>query len=89
MQHKYPAVQHMPLPVNSKLITFVALIANMKRIILLVALGLMTFFKASADEGMWLPQLLQSMNEKDMKKMGMKINAADIYNISKGSLKDA
>ena len=45
--------------------------------------------KTLADEGMWLPQLLQTMNEKDMKKLGMKISAADIYSISKGSLKDA
>ena len=42
-----------------------------------------------ATEGMWLPQLLQSLNEKDMKKQGMKISAADIYNINHGSLKDA
>jgi len=46
-------------------------------------------FKSVADEGMWLPQLLQTLNEKQMKKMGMKINASDIYNINKGSLKDA
>ncbi len=44
---------------------------------------------AIADEGMWLPQLLQTLNEKSMKKMGMKISAADIYNINKASLKDA
>lgn len=42
-----------------------------------------------ANEGMWLPQLLQSLNEKDMKKAGMKISAGDIYSINKGSLKDA
>ncbi len=42
-----------------------------------------------ADEGMWLPQLLQTLNEGDMKKQGMKIKASDIYSISKGSLKDA
>lgn len=42
-----------------------------------------------ATEGMWLPQLLSRMNEKEMKGMGMKISAADIYNINKGSLKDA
>jgi hypothetical protein len=42
-----------------------------------------------ADEGMWLPQLLQQLNEKQMKSLGMKINASDIYNINKGSLKDA
>jgi len=44
---------------------------------------------ARADEGMWLPQLLARLNEKQMKAMGMKISASDIYNINKGSLKDA
>lgn len=42
-----------------------------------------------ATEGMWLPQLLSKLNEKEMKAMGMKISAADIYSINKGSLKDA
>jgi len=42
-----------------------------------------------ADEGMWLPQLLQTLNEARMKQLGMKISAADIYSISKSSLKDA
>lgn len=42
-----------------------------------------------AGEGMWLPQLLKLLNEKEMKSMGMKISADDIYNINKGSLKDA
>jgi len=42
-----------------------------------------------ADEGMWLPQLLGQLNEKKMKALGIKINAGDIYNINKGSLKDA
>lgn len=42
-----------------------------------------------ADEGMWLPQLLAQLNEKRMKSLGMKISAPDIYNINKGSLKDA
>ncbi len=44
---------------------------------------------ASANEGMWLPLLLQSLNEADMKALGMKISAEDIYSINKGSLKDA
>ena len=61
----------------------------MKRIIITILLGSFFSFKTFADEGMWLPQLLQALNEKDMKKMGMKISAADIYNISKASLKDA
>lgn len=42
-----------------------------------------------ADEGMWLPQLLEALNEKRMKEAGMKISASDIYSINKESLKDA
>jgi hypothetical protein len=42
-----------------------------------------------ANEGMWLPQLLGQLNEKEMKAMGMKISAKDIYSINNGSLKDA
>ncbi len=38
---------------------------------------------------MWLPQLLQTLNQKQMKALGMKITAADIYSINKASLKDA
>ncbi len=44
---------------------------------------------AVATEGMWLPQLLAALNEKEMKAMGMKISAKDIYDVNKGSLKDA
>lgn len=42
-----------------------------------------------AGEGMWLPLLLEKLNEKEMRSMGMKISAKDIYSINKGSLKDA
>ncbi|HQW83857.1 MAG TPA: S46 family peptidase [Ferruginibacter sp.] len=61
----------------------------MKKIILLFIISFSLLCKGFAEEGMWLPQLLQSLNEKDMKKMGMKINASDIYNINRSSLKDA
>lgn len=44
---------------------------------------------ARADEGMWLPQLLERLNESRMKSLGMKISAKDIYSINHGSLKDA
>lgn len=50
---------------------------------------LFLMLRAFANEGMWLPQLLQTLNEKEMKKMGMKISAEDIYSINKSSLKDA
>ena len=42
-----------------------------------------------ATEGMWLPLLLEKLNEREMKSLGMKISAKDIYNINSGSLKDA
>jgi Peptidase S46 len=58
-----------------------------KPVLLLVLLVLAR--QAYATEGMWLPQLLSGLNEKEMKGMGMKISASDIYNINKGSLKDA
>jgi hypothetical protein len=39
--------------------------------------------------GMWIPSLLQGMNEKEMKNLGMKMSASDIYSVNKSSLKDA
>ena len=46
---------------------------HMKHIlkILLPALILLQTSVARADEGMWIPLLLQSLNEKDMQQMGM------------------
>ncbi len=56
---------------------------------LLVIFIISSCFKALADEGMWLPYLLQQLNEKDMKKNGCKLSAKDIYDINNTSLKDA
>jgi hypothetical protein len=55
----------------------------------LVIFLLSVYSFASANEGMWLPLLLEKLNEKEMKSLGMKISAKDIYNINSGSLKDA
>ncbi|MBX2957141.1 MAG: S46 family peptidase [Cyclobacteriaceae bacterium] len=62
----------------------------MKSIKVFVLIGLL-FIRtlALADEGMWLPLLLAKLNEKEMRAMGMKISAEDIYSINKSSLKDA
>ncbi len=57
--------------------------------IVLYAFPIFISWNAFAGEGMWLPILLKSLNEKEMKSMGMKISAEDIYSINKGSLKDA
>ena len=46
-------------------------------------------FSAIADEGMWLPQLLQSLNEEDMQVSGLQLTATDLYNINQSSIKDA
>lgn len=58
-----------------------------KHVIIIICLFVSAL--AKADEGMWLPQLLAQLNEKQMKSMGMKISAKDIYSINTGSLKDA
>ena len=39
--------------------------------------------------GMWIPSLLKGMNETEMKNLGMKISAEDIYSVNHSSLKDA
>jgi hypothetical protein len=39
--------------------------------------------------GMWIPSLLSGMNETEMKSLGMKISAKDIYDANNSSLKDA
>jgi len=39
--------------------------------------------------GMWIPSLLKGMNETEMKNLGMKMTAQDIYDVNKASLKDA
>ena len=51
---------------------------------------LLFFVHVQAQQGgMWIPSLLQGMNEKEMKNLGMKMTAADIYSVNKSSLKDA
>ena len=39
--------------------------------------------------GMWIPSLLEGMNETEMTNLGMKMTAKDIYDVNKASLKDA
>ncbi len=57
--------------------------------LLFVALFVGLVSLVRAEEGMWLPLFLEKLNEKQMKGLGMKISAKDIYSINKGSLKDA
>lgn len=48
-----------------------------------------TLFKASADEGMWLPMLLGQQVYNDMVKHGLKLSKDQLYSINKASIKDA
>ena len=60
----------------------------MKKPLLMLAL-LFAVASVSADEGMWMLPTLKKMNESDMKKLGLKISASEIYNEKKASIKDA
>ena len=63
----------------------------MKKNIRTIALGAMAFlsiFTAKADEGMWLPSLIEN-RITDMQEKGFRLSAEDIYNINQASLKDA
>ena len=60
----------------------------MKKIIVLLAVVLVVT-SVRADEGMWMLPTLKKMNQADMKKLGLKIKATDIYNEKKASIKDA
>ena len=51
---------------------------------------LFIFVQVSAQQGgMWIPSLLKGMNETEMKNLGMKITAEEIYSVNKSSIKDA
>ncbi len=39
--------------------------------------------------GMWIPSLLEGMNEQEMKSLGSELSASDIYDVNHSSLKDA
>ncbi|MFB9051759.1 S46 family peptidase [Formosa undariae] len=57
---------------------------------LIKILVLFITIQVSAQQGgMWIPSLLQGMNEDDMESLGSKLSAKDIYDVNQSSLKDA
>ena len=57
---------------------------------LLRVLFLFVVLQTQAQQGgMWSPSLLKGMNETEMKNLGMKITADDIYSVHHSSIKDA
>lgn len=59
-----------------------------KFLITIIALWLGFSTAVKADEGMWIP-LLINKNIAEMHEMGLKLTAEDIYNVNNSSLKDA
>ncbi len=57
---------------------------------ILKLLLLFFFIQLQAQQGgMWIPSLLNAMNETEMKNLGMKMSVKDIYDVNSSSLKDA
>ncbi len=44
---------------------------------------------AKAEEGMWIPMLIEQLNIKRMQDLGLRLTAEDIYSVNHSSLKDA
>ncbi len=62
----------------------------MKRLLAIIAfIQVITPALVRADEGMWLPALVEKLNINQMKKEGCQLSAEDIYSINHSSLKDA
>jgi len=61
----------------------------MKKLLIAVIALILGFNPASrADEGMWIPMLINK-NIAEMQEMGLKLTAEDIYNVNHSSIKDA
>lgn len=59
-----------------------------RKVTFVVAVLTTTMFASLAEEGMIIPSLIQAF-EDDMKAMGMKLSADEIYSVNNSSLKDA
>jgi len=57
--------------------------------ILAIALAILSILSVSGKEGMWIPTLLNKYNIEEMKQMGFKLTAEDIYSVNQASMKDA
>lgn len=62
---------------------------NYKSLVFVALMALITFTPAKADEGMWLPMLIQRLNQRDLQKMGLQLTPEEIYSVNNASLKDA
>jgi hypothetical protein len=61
----------------------------MKKLVSLLSILILLSLISQADEGMWIPSLIEKLNIQKMNSMGCKLTADQIYSINKSSLKDA
>jgi hypothetical protein len=63
----------------------------MKNKLLIICTLITVLFSGSlkADEGMWIPLLIEKYNIKIMQEKGFKLSAEDIYSVNKACMKDA
>ena len=62
----------------------------MKRLLyFLTGFIMLLSINTKADEGMWIPLLVDRLNYVDMQEMGLNLTAEEIYSINNSSLKDA
>jgi len=63
----------------------------MRNKLLSITILLTIFFAPAsrADEGMWIPLLIEKFNIRIMQEKGFKLSAEDIYSVNKASMKDA
>jgi len=75
---------------NFKLLILDLIIKNMKRLFYFFA-GLLMLVSTNtrADEGMWIPLLVERLNYVDMQEMGLNLTPEEIYSVNNSSLKDA
>ncbi|HEX2921924.1 MAG TPA: S46 family peptidase [Bacteroidales bacterium] len=59
------------------------------RIYIVLTVLAMFFQNMRADEGIWIPMLIEKYNIKLMQEKGFKLSAEDIYSVNKASMKDA
>lgn len=60
-----------------------------KSVVISALLALITITSVRADEGMWLPMLIERLNQRDLQKMGLQLTPEEIYSVNNSSLKDA
>lgn len=61
----------------------------MKRLFILILIASCLRLQSYAEEGMWIPMLIEQLNIKRMQELGFKLSAEDLYSVNRSSLKDA